>query len=73
MTTVHKFNESSRRYTYGYPGAEYPNLESAVSMAKHKYKAVKDEYGDEIKETFDQALVMEENSVYVKMTRVVKQ
>ena len=67
-----KVNVSSRRYTYGFSGAEYPNLESAVSMARHKYKAVKEEYGTELLETFDQALVMEENSVYLKLTRVVK-
>ena len=66
-----KYDESSRRYSYGYAGAEFPNLESAVSMARHKYKAVKEEYGNQIIETFDKALQMEETSVYLKLTRVV--
>ncbi len=63
-----KVNVSSRRYTYGFANAEYPNLESAVSMARHKYKKEKEKYGDSLIETFDQALVMEENSVYLNLT-----
>ena len=68
-----KFDESSGRFTYGYPGAEFPNLESALQMARHKYRKVKEEFGDEIIEDFDQALQEEEYSVYLKLTRVVKE
>ena len=66
-----KVNVSSRRYTYGFPGAEYPNLESAVSMAKHAYNANVQKYGHQIKERFDQALQTEDTSVWVEMTRIV--
>ena len=67
-----KYNESSRRYYYGFPGAEFPNLEAALQMTRYKYAKVVEEYGEEIKETYDQALVVEENSVYLQLTRVVE-
>ena len=65
-----KRNVSIPRITYGYPGATYPNLESAVSMAKLESERAKETYGDKLKETFDQALVEEETSVYLKLTCV---
>lgn len=67
-----KINASSRRYTYGFPGAEYPNLESAVSMARHMYAKITQEYGGQIRETFDKALQTEDTSVWLQLTRVVK-
>ncbi len=73
VMTTKEYNVSSQRITYGFAGAQYPNLESALSMARHLYRLKKDELGDELKETYDQALVEEENSVYLKMTRVVKE
>jgi len=65
-----KKDVSSHRITYGYPGATYPNLESAVSMAKLEYKRAYEKYGDKLKETFDKALHMEETSVYLTLTVV---
>lgn len=68
-----KIDVSSRRYSYGYAGAEYPDLESALQMARHKYRKVKEEYGDELLEDFDHAIREEEFSVYLKLTRVINQ
>lgn len=65
-------NVSSRRFTYGFSGAEYPDLSSAKWMAKSEYESLKKKYGDDLVETFDQALVMGLTSVYLKLTRVVK-
>ncbi len=67
-----KYNESSRRYYYGFAGAEFPDLASALDMAQYKYRKVKEEYGSEIVETYDQALKVEENSVWLSLTRVVE-
>ena len=65
----------SSRIPYGYAGAKFPDLDSARRMAKLNYqRAVEDaeEQGKKVKETFDQALVMEETSVYLKLTYVDK-
>ncbi|MBR3280237.1 MAG: hypothetical protein IKI57_00110 [Clostridia bacterium] len=63
----------SSRIPYGYAGAKFPDLSSARRMAKINYeRAVKDaeSQGKKVKETFDQALVMEETSVYLNLTYV---
>ena len=65
----------SSRIPYGYAGAKFPDLDSARRMAKLNYsRAVEDaeSQGKRVKETFDQALVMEETSVYLKLTYVNK-
>ncbi len=66
-------NASTRRFTYGFAGAEFPDEKSAIDWAQHEYKEMKDKYGDEIKETYEQALVVEETSVYLQLTRVVEE
>jgi len=70
-----KKDVSIPRITYGYPGATYPTLKFAVDMAKIEYeRAVEkaEKEGKKIKESYDQALVMEETSVYLKLTMVDK-
>ena len=67
-----KVNVSTRRFTYGFADAEFPDLDAAVWKARREYEAMKEKYGDELVETFDKALVMEETSVYLQLTRVVK-
>ena len=68
-----KKDVSPERITYGYPGARFPTLKFATDMAKIEYdRAVEKakEEGKRIKETYDQALVMEEYSVYLKLTLI---
>jgi hypothetical protein len=67
-----KRNVSTQRISYGYPGAQFPNLESAVSMAKLEYNRARKQYGDKLMETFDRALVTEDTSIYLKLTCVEK-
>ena len=73
IMAIQKLDVSTGRFTYGYPGAEFPNLDSALQMARHKYRQAKEEYGDELLEDFDKALKEEEYSVYLKLTRIVKE
>ena len=67
-----KVNVSTDRFTYGFGDAQFPDLDCAKRMAKKRYNELKELYGDELQETFDQALVMEETSVYLQLTRVIK-
>ncbi len=69
--TTKKVNASTRRYTYGFAGADYPNLQTALYVVKNKYEDMKKKHGKNLIETYDQALVEEENSVYLKLTLVV--
>ena len=69
---IKNFDESSRRYTFGFPGAEFCSEAAAREMAEYKYRAVVREYGSEIKESFDQALQVERNALRLKLTRVVE-
>ena len=68
-----KINLTTDRIPYGYANAKFPDLDSAKRMAKLEYKRMKEKYGDEIVEDFDKALVEEEYSVYLKLTRIVNQ
>ena len=66
------YDESSRMYTYGYPGAEFATRDQAVAQAEYKFNAVKREYPGQIRpSTFMDALQDSGRSLQVKMTRVV--
>ena len=68
-----KVNASSRRYTYGFAGAEFPDLQSARWKAEKEYERLCAKYGGRILERLDQALQEEENSVWLKLTYVVEE
>ncbi len=70
--TAKTYDESSRPYTYGFPGAEFATRELAVEQAEYKYNSVKREYPGQIRPyTFMDALQDSGRSLQVKMTRVV--
>lgn len=68
--TTKDCNVSSRRFTYGYAEAEFPDLQSVLWKAKEEYERICDLYPGQIKERFDQALQKEETSVWLKLTRI---
>ncbi len=65
-----RYDESSQKYTYG-PGGMFRTREEALQQADYKYRAVKNEYGDQIMETFNEALFDDGSGIRVIMTRVV--
>ncbi len=69
--TTRKINVSSQRYTFGFPGADFPNLESAEIMARHKYKEMKEKYGNLLKEGYDTALQYEDYALWLKLTLII--
>lgn len=69
--TAKECNVSSRRFTYGYAEAEFPDWESALWKAKEEYGRICALYSGQIKEQFEQALQKEETSVWLKLTWVI--
>ena len=65
-----KRNVSTDPITYGFPGADQPDLKFAVDMAKIEYERALVKYNNKILERFDQALVTGDCTVYLKLTYV---
>ena len=65
-----KKNVSTDAITYGFAGADFPDLKTAVDMAKLQYDRALAKYNNKILERFDQALVTGDCTVHLKLTYV---
>ena len=62
-----KVDVSTDRMTYGFPGADLPDLDSAIDVAKVKYREAQEKYGDKLIERYDQAIQKEDTSVWLEL------
>ena len=62
-----KVDVSSKRITYGFPGADCPDFESAIDVAKVKFRKYQEQYGDKLIEGWDRAIQREDTSVWLQM------
>ena len=63
-------NASSRRFTFGFPGADYPVRDTAIQKARKYHTEAIEKYGDKVREQRfeDESLQVEDTSVWAKIT-----
>lgn len=64
---IKKVDVSTGRITYGFPGADYPDLETALIVARDEYRNAEKKYGDKLIERWDLAIMKEETSIYLNL------
>lgn len=62
-----KVDVSTNRMTYGFPGADLPDLDSAIDVAKVRFREMKEKYGDKLIEGWDRAIQKEDTSVWLSL------
>ena len=60
-----KANVSSARITYGFPGADCPDFDSALIVARAKFRELQKKYGDKLIERWDTSVEKGETSVWL--------
>ena len=62
-----KVDVSTGRMTYGFPGADYPDLDTVLIVARDEYRKAEEKYGDKLIERWDNAIVKEDTSIYLSL------
>lgn len=62
-----KVDVSTGRITYGFPGADYADLDTALIVARELYKEKYEKYGERLIEGWDTAIQKEDTSLYLQL------
>ncbi len=62
-----KVDVSTGRMTYGFPGADYPDLDTVLIVARDEFRKAEEKYGEKLIEGWDKAIVKEDTSVYLNL------
>ncbi len=62
-----KIDVSTDRITYGFPGADYPDLDTALIVARDEYRKKQEKYGNKLIERWDTAITKEDTSLYLTL------
>lgn len=62
-----KVDVSTGRITYGFPGADYSDLDTALIVARDEFRKIEEKYGEKLIERWDTAIKKEDTSIYLNL------